>query len=320
MDGHARRSPLAQRLVTAVTENFGLKLTSLLIAMAVFGMVRGAGNVQRAVEVSLLERMPPTTAHRVLLTELPTKVRVTLRGSPAMVSGVRSEDLGPIQIDLSDGRRSSVMLDASGLQIPAGVQVVSVQPSELSLAWDALVERDVPLRPELTGAPAPGTRLAGPPEVQPPSVHVAGASLYVDSLAAVHTDPVDITGLGTGHYERRVAIDPPRHSLHYSLEGGARVSFTLEQEISERRFERVPITPVGRGSVALRPPVATVVLRGAPQALAAIDVAEIVPTVELGEGPAPRSGSRVTVQLPHVPAGATLVSIEPTDVIVTQER
>ncbi|MEI8257186.1 MAG: hypothetical protein WCJ30_16050, partial [Deltaproteobacteria bacterium] len=51
----------------ALTQNVGLKLASILIALALFGMVRGAGNVQRSMEVSLLARLPSSSAGRVLL-------------------------------------------------------------------------------------------------------------------------------------------------------------------------------------------------------------------------------------------------------------
>jgi hypothetical protein len=321
MDGHGRRSPAVNWLVSAFTENLGLKVTSLLIAMALFGMVRGAGNVQRAIEVSLLARLPPPSAHRVLLTDLPDKVRVTVRGSPSLVGSLRADELGPVQIDLSDGRRPSVNIDASLFQVPAGVQITQIQPSSLQLTWDALAERDVPVRAEISGTPAPGTQLVGGVEVVPPAVRVSGPALYVEALPAVRTDAVDISNLGPGRYERRVALDSPRHHVRYEFVGGVRVTFTIDREIVERRFERVPITPVGAARVSLRPPLATVVLRGAPQVLNAMDPAEIVPTVEVGDSAAALRGSlRAHVTLSHIPDGVSLVSIDPAEVIVVPGR
>ena len=317
METHGRRSRVFTWLHSTLTENVGLKVTSLLIAMALFGMVRGAGNVQRSLEVSLLARLPSPGAHRVLLTDLPDKVRVTLRGSPSLVGSLRADELGPVQIDLSDGHRTQIYLESSLFQLPAGVQIAQIQPAAVQLTWDSLVERDVPVRAEIVGSPAPGTRLVGTSELNPAIVKVTGPALYVEALAAVRTDAVDIAGLAPGHYERRVALEPPRHHVRYDFSGGVRVSFTIDREIVERRFDRLPVTPVGADRVALRPPFVSVVVRGAPQVINAIDAAEIVPTVEVGEGTAVlRSGTRVRAQISHMPEGASLVSIEPTEVIV----
>jgi hypothetical protein len=320
MDGHPRRSPLVEWLRAAVTENLGLKVTSLLIALALFGMVRGAGIVTRSIEVGLVARLPPASARRVLLTDLPNKVTVTARGPQSLVGTLRADDLGPVQVDLSDGRKTSVTIDRALFQVPGGVQVEQVDPASIALAWDTLVERDVPVRAEVIGSPAPGARLQGTPEVAPTTVHVEGPGLYVNALPTVRTEAVDITGLGPGAYERTVALAPPRRYVRYDMASGVRVTLTIDQDIIERRFERIPVTPVGSARVVVRPPVVTVVLRGSPQAVNAVIAVELVPTIELGEVSDLRGSARRPVQLVHVPAGTELVAVDPSEVIVTPAR
>jgi hypothetical protein len=320
VDAVKRRPEWVDWIVGAATENIGLKLASLLIALALFGMVRGAGNVQRSMEVSLLARLPASTAGRVLLTDLPERVRVTVRGAPSVVGGLRSDDLGPVQVDLSDGRSPSVILDSRLFQVPGGVQIVTIQPSSLQLTWDAIVDRDIPIRADLTGTPETGTHLTNPPDIIPPRVHVSGPGLYVDPLGAVRTDPIDITGLASGHYERRVALVSPRPHVRYDQAGGVRVVFDIERQIIERRFDRVTITPVGGGRVELRPSLATVIVRGEPGVVNALDAAQLIPTVEIGDAALLRTGTRMPLHVGELPAGVTLVSAEPTDVIVLPTR
>lgn len=322
MDVHGRRSPVAQWIVAAISENIGLKITSLLIAMALFGLVRGAGNVQRSIEVNLLARLPPPSSGRVLLTPLPNVVRVTVRGSPSLVNALRPDEIGPVQIDLTDYRRAIYTFDASHVTLPPGVQFVRIDPPALQLSWDALVERTIPVVPEITGTPGPGLRLAGPVEVSPPSVRVSGPALYVEPLRVIRTDPLDITGLPPGRYERRLALAPLRSSMQYApgTPNAVRVSFTIEREIAERRFERVTVTPVGTGRVEIRPPFVTVTVRGAPATIEQMDPTSIVPTVEVGDAALLRGPTRMPVTLSHLPAGTSLVSIEPTEVIVLPVR
>ncbi len=316
MEAPVRRAEWMQWIASAISENVGLKLASLLISLALFGMVRGAGNVQRSMEVSLLARLPASTSGRVLLTDLPERVRVTVRGAPSVVGGLRSDDLGPVQIDLSDGRRPSVILDGSLFQVPGAVQIVSVQPSSLQLTWDAMVERDVTIRAEILGTTESGTHLATPVEITPARVHVGGPGLYVDPITAVRTDAIDVTGLPAGHYERRVALASPRPHVRFDQTGGVRVVFNVVREIVERRFERVPVTPVGGGRVELRPSLATITVRGEPQLVNAIDPAQIVPVVEVGDAALIRTGTRMPLLAGSLPAGVSLVAVEPTEVIV----
>lgn len=320
MDGHGRRSSVFGWLRAAITENLGLKITSLVIGIALFGMVRGAGTVQRTIEVGLVARLPPTSTRRVLLTDLPDKVKVTVRGSPSLVAALRPEELGPVQIDVSDGRRSSVLIEPSLFRLPAGVVIQQIQPSALQLNWDTLMERDVPVRAQIMGTPETGTRLVGPIEVSPAVIRVSGPALYVDPMASVRTDPIDISGLGPGRYERRLPLEPPRPQVQYDFAGGVRVVFTIDREIVERRFERLPITPIGSVRVSLRPPVVTVVVRGEPSVINSIDPAEIVPTVEVGTGTLSHTTSRARVTIAHLPQGVSLVSMDPTEVIVVPGR
>ncbi len=317
IEERARGTVVGRWLLDVVTENLGLKLVSLLIAMALFGITRGAGTVQRTVEVGVLARLPAPGTRRVLLTDLPDKIRVTVRGTPSLVGGLRTDTLGPVQIDLSDGRRPSVNFDGALFQLPAGVQLQLVQPASLPLTWDSLRERDVAVSPQLRGTPAAGTRLLGEPVVVPASVQVSGPSLYVDVVNTVRTDEVDITGLGAGTHERRVALNAPREHVQYSFLGAARVRFTIEQEVEERRFERVALTPEGSAQVTLRPAMVSVVLRGAPTQLRAVEAAQVVPTVDVGEaGPAARGTVRASVQVLRLPQGVSLLRVEPSDVLV----
>src|SRR6478609_5916422 len=85
-----------------LTENVGLKAMSLVVAVFLFSVVRGAEKAQRSVLVDVVAVLPPETVPRILTSDLPAKVRLTLRGSRSLLNSVRTDDLGPIQLDLSE--------------------------------------------------------------------------------------------------------------------------------------------------------------------------------------------------------------------------
>jgi hypothetical protein len=302
----------------SVTENAGLKASSLLIAMALYGVVRGAGTVERGLEVNLLVRPPASDVRRVLMTDLPDRVRVVVKGPPTLVNAIRPESIGGAEVNISDGRVAVARVDPATMQLPAGVSILSVQPSSLQLSWEDLVERDVPVRVETVGRTAPGTRPAAIIEAIPQRVHVTGPALYVDGLSAVRTEAIDVTGLEAGQHTRRVALELPRSRVHYVGATSVRVAITVERDLTERRLDHLDVTVVGSQRVQLRPASVSIRVRGLAGPVSALDPALIVPTVDVSEElVSRREAVRLPVRAGHMPAGVELVGIEPPEVIAT---
>jgi YbbR domain-containing protein len=301
-----------------LSDNAGLKVTSVLMAMALYGVVRGAGTVERALEVNLLVRSPSPETHRVLMTDLPDRIRVVVKGPPALVNAIRTESVGGVEVDVSDGRVAVARVDPATLQLPAGVTIQAVQPASLQLSWEDLTEREVAVRVETVGRTAPGTRPSAMLEPTPSRVHVSGPALYVDGLTAVRTEAIDVTGLEAGQHARRVALEPPRSRVRYVGATSVRVAISVERDLTERRLERLDVTVVGAPRFTLRPSSVTIRVRGLAGAVNGIDPALVVPTVDIGEEiAARREAVRVPVRAGHLPSGVELLSIEPPEVIAS---
>lgn len=299
----------------AVSENLGLKLVSLVIAVGVFAFVRGSGTTQRSLDVPLLAMLPPTGEGKpVLLSTLPDKLRVTLRGASSVLGGLKAEEIGPVQIDLRGGRRSLIRVGGDQLNLPAGVRFVSIEPRTLSLSWDQSVTRVVPVRPSIVGTLPPRARVSVV-DVEPSRLRVRGPSLYVDPIVSVHTDEIDTTGLGAGRYERRIALESLRAGVDYEAAAGVRVTFEIVPTVGERRFNAVPITIVGVGRMQVRPSAVNVEVRGDPVAVEELTQAQVVPFVEAPPPPRQRGASSIAVQIRPLPSGLTAV-IEPTEVLL----
>jgi hypothetical protein len=298
----------------AVSENLGLKLVSLVIAIGVFAFVRGSGTTQRSVDVPLLAMLPQGGDGKpVLLSSLPDKVRLTVRGASSVVSGLRAEELGPVQLDLRAGRRPLVRLGADLLSLPAGARFVSVEPSSLALSWDVSVTRLIPVRPSVVGTLPPRARVSVL-DVEPARLRVRGPSLYVDPIVSVHTDEIDTTGLSAGRYERRIALESLRAGVDYEAAAGVRVTFEIVPTVGERRFAAVPVAVLGAARVQLRPPVVSVEVRGDPEAVEALAPSQLVPFVDPGPPPWTHGTTALAVQLRPLPAGLSAV-ITPAEVL-----
>lgn len=297
----------------ALGENLGLKLVSLVISVGLFAFARGSGTVQRSVDVPLVAMLPTQGDGRpVLLSSLPAKVRLSVRGPASVVGALRGEEVGPVQLDLRAGRRPVVRLTSDLFTLPAGATFVSMEPAELSLHWDVGVTRELPVRATIVGT-LPARARVMTLDVEPARLRVRGPALYVDPLVSVHTEAIETTGLAPGRYERRIALEPPRAGVEYEGVAGVRVTFEIIPTVGERRFNALPVAVLGGARVRLRPPVVDVVVRGDPDAVERLTAAQVVPTVDPGAQPA-RGSHPVAVQLRPLATGLS-ARIEPAEVL-----
>lgn len=305
-----------------VFENFGYKVASLAISVTLFMVFRGAGAVQRSVDVPITAVLPAAHAgNAVLLTPLPEHVRLTVRGTPSVVVPLRGEDMGPVQLDLRDGRRRRIDLDRSLMTLPAGVEFVGFDPPSIDLRWDALVARSIAVRASVVGSTAPRTRI-GAVLVEPERVRARGPSQALEAQEFVHTVAVDASGLSPGRYERRVSLEAPRNGIDFGSVQ-VRVTFEVTPLLGERRFERLPVTVRGlpRGAVHfdVRPPFVAVVVTGDPELLADLLPSQIVPVVGVPEAITIRGATEARVQTLTLREGLTAV-VEPTEVLLVPMR
>lgn len=307
------------RLREALTENLGLKAVSLIISVALFVLIQGSGTVQRSLDVPVTYVLPTSEpGHPVLLSALPEKVRLTLRGPPSVVSTLRAEELGAIPLDLRAGSPRTVRLSAEALTMPAGATVVSVAPAAVALQWDQVVERTLPVRATVVGA-LPARARVERVEAEPAQVRVRGPALYVDPMVAVHTEPLDATGLPAGRYERRVPLESLRAAVQYQTAQGVRVAFQVVQPVYERRFDHLPVLTLGLRAPT-RPPTVSVVVRGDPATVDRLHAEDVVPVVDCASLLPLRAPANGRVDVRSLPEGVTVGAVEPLEVLVIPSR
>jgi YbbR domain-containing protein len=92
---------------------------------------------------------------------------------------------------------------------PRGVTIVQVVPSQLHLAFDSRLTRDVEIHPRVTGNFADGDQIVKV-DADPPRITVAGPRQHVEKILAATTDPIDATGTrGTAVFNTNVYVSDP---------------------------------------------------------------------------------------------------------------
>src|SRR5688500_15244501 len=112
---------LRRRALGLVTDNFGLKVFAIMVAVGLYGLVRGAEDATTNVPVSVVALLPPPSSNKMLVSELPDEVQLTLHGSRSQINQIVRDGLDPIQIDLREERGSYYTFDPNAFELPAGV-------------------------------------------------------------------------------------------------------------------------------------------------------------------------------------------------------
>jgi hypothetical protein len=260
-------------------ENFGLKLISLVCALALYAFTHGAENAQRTLAVSVVSIMPPEAANRQLMVQIPNEVAVTVRGSRTQLDDLRADELGSVQLDLRSGREPRIDIDPSMFHVPAGLSVVQIYPASIDLRWDDVIARPIPVQIARTGDPAPGFTVKGTIAVDPLVVNARGPRSIVDVMQFARAAPFDVTGLTDGTYRRPLALDKPPKQVVYDVET-ATATVEIARELLKKELQNVKVEVVGVPRATTTPARVTVRITGAAEDINGLLPEAVVPRVE----------------------------------------
>ncbi|MBM4357457.1 MAG: YbbR-like domain-containing protein [Deltaproteobacteria bacterium] len=244
-------------------ENFGLKVLSLLVALGFYASMHTASNAQRTLQVPIVADMPARGGSRVLVSELPQTLSVTIEGPRSQLDGLE-ERLDPIPLNLRDERDDTVRFVASMIAgLPRTARVTRIIPEALDIRWENVVERELEVQAPIAGQLAKGLEIRGEVSLNPRAVKVRGPESTVKAIQLARTEPFEIGGLGEGKFERNLALAAPPAKAVFAQPF---VTATLEvaQKLATRELQaKVQVIGLPRGRA--EPAVVRVLLSGAPE-------------------------------------------------------
>lgn len=297
-----------------ITDNLGLKATALGLSLLLFYLVHSDVDAQRSVDIDVVALLPPPKSGKMLISELPAQVKVTLRGSRSKLSSLSRDDLSPIQLDLRDASSGRYYLEAGAIDVGSNVQVVEMSPSVIPLTWATAAEKRVPVEAQYEGDLERRLQIAGQPEIEPSYATLRGPEEMLERMTVVSTEPISLVHLDTGMHIRRVPLEPLPDHISYVEDTAVEVRLQIAPATGEQNFKELEVAALGDAKVALRPSHVAVTLRGPEEALEELDSDALVPYVELD--PAQSSGTAsYDVRLRGVPDGFEVLRIVPSSVI-----
>ena len=181
-------------LRAAFTENWPIKLASLLMALTLWFYVTSKGKTELTLTASLeLRNIPQGMA---VVGDVPGKLEVRLQGQERLLRDITTGKKVIGMLDLSRGRQgdNAIHLSPDDIKRPTGVMVTYIAPSEITVKLEPIVQRTVRLYPIVQGTPAAGYRFVSA-AARPTRITLEGPASIVKTFSRINTLPIDITDL-----------------------------------------------------------------------------------------------------------------------------
>jgi hypothetical protein len=193
--------------------NAGVKLLSLVIAFGLWFFVNtGERDTEMAVQVPVeLRNRPPNV---MLVSPRVDFIDLVVSGPRTLLNRIDPQRMS-VGLDLHGVRPGPAVFRIIGdtLDLPRGVTVVRMTPSEVTLEFAAVMRRTVPVHVAFTGKPFGNLRVTDT-RVAPESVEWSAPPPRSARAQAAETDQLDLADAPAGLLERDVPLDVPGEYLH----------------------------------------------------------------------------------------------------------
>ncbi|HUJ49650.1 MAG TPA: CdaR family protein [Bryobacteraceae bacterium] len=214
-------------MIQLITRNFGWKLLSLAIAAALWIAVAREPELATSLSAPVeFKNMPEDVDFN---SAVPDHVQLELRGQSGRLSHDNLADVAVV-LDLADahpGERTYTIRDSS-LNLPSAVSFYRAIPSQLTLRFEHVISRDIPVKPLYEHIPQ-GYRVQSA-NLYPDKVRIRGPEQRVRNMDAVSTDPIDLTGVvGQKEIRTHVNVGDPQVRLESQVIITAKVQVALQR-------------------------------------------------------------------------------------------
>jgi YbbR domain-containing protein len=176
-----------------VLADLDLKVLALVIAIGLWWMIGRDPIVESVVTAPVQFRHAPDSL--IMSSEGPLEVQVSVTGPERIVRSLRPSEISAV-LDLSGVNAGERTLDLAPkqVQVPRGLTVTRIVPSQIHLEFSANFTRKVDVRPRVIGTFVAGYGITDV-TADPAQITIEGPQNRVSAIDTAITDPVDATGV-----------------------------------------------------------------------------------------------------------------------------
>ncbi|MDD5772257.1 MAG: CdaR family protein [bacterium] len=296
-------------LIYPITKNIILKIISLLLAIFLWVYVQADSRSEITFNLPLQITKAPNMA---IFGDTPEFINVTFKGRRNVISGLSKDQL-KAELDLSDRESSKISyrLTPNNIFTPKGIEVVKIEPDQITIDLDYNVSKEVPIKVITTGQPA-SNFLIYDFIVVPPTVIIEGAERELKIISHIETTPIIIDGI-RGNFTREVNLKAEK-KIGIKNINSVKVTVVLWKEKTFQNHEITLLNLNKNLEARPLPETINITLQGLENKIDLLQKEEIKTSIDLYELPPGAYQRKVDISMP---AGIECLNYNPKTVNVT---
>jgi len=251
------------------TENIGLKIISLILAVSLWLFVVGeeTSEIGLSIPVEIIN-VPPDLA---VTNDVIDDINLRVSGPRRMIRRLAGETLSKI-IDLQDAQAGIINFDISSedLPLPHGVKITRLSPTSVTLQLEKIEQKKINILPVLQGSPPAGYEVVSVRFI-PNEVIVSGPTSVLASLDTLWTKPITVEKKSES-FKQGVTLDLSLHQITVLSKEPIQVEVTIDQRIVSRSYDSIPIKVINTPyAVELNPNQVSVMVMGPVKLLSGLE-------------------------------------------------
>lgn len=215
-----------------------LRLLSVLFAVFLWYFVAGEDKV----DTNLLVPVEIVNLPRdlVISNQFKKQLEVSVSGPRGLIDGLRRQQLTR-SVNLAEAKPGTMVIhnDSESIPFPRGITVLRLQPTNITLLIDRLMEKNLPIQAQVTGTPAVGFELAAV-QFEPAVLNVSGPQALLGDLQQLQTAPLDISGLSEPVIRQvPLLLDPALQKLIGETVVSAWIA--IQEKTGESKIDKLPV-------------------------------------------------------------------------------
>lgn len=181
------------RLFKNKPKNWILKLISVTLAIMLWYFVVGEDQVDMNMLVPIEILNLPT--HLTISNQYKKDIEVTVRGPRSMIQELRNRNISR-PVDLTSAKPGTIVIknDENSIPLPRGVTIQRLQPTNITLLVDELIQKEFPINPVTEGELAEGYELENI-DLDPATLVISGPRSILDKGKTLRTYLIDLNNL-----------------------------------------------------------------------------------------------------------------------------
>ena len=187
------------RFLHALAHNWTLKVSALVLALIFWSLVRSESLARRPIPGVPVEVEIRDVDWRLARSPQPDSVEVTVSGPWRQLLQLRGENTRVVvPVDEVTDTTELRVISRNWVQLDddlGGIRVENVTPNTISLRYEPLETRSIPVAPTVSGSLPAGFVLEPPLRPSPSVVRVRGPVARVEALDSVRLAPIDLSDI-----------------------------------------------------------------------------------------------------------------------------